>query len=129
VRVANVEVIGGNENVFSVANGCRGTVKMEEDCRIDVKFEPTSAGGKELKVTITNSGPIDLPVTATSLSGQNEQQFEQSNDCPTELAPGKSCASTVVVRPTYQGHHEAVLTVWAKGGAPETEVSLSGTGS
>ena len=175
VRVASVEVAGSNENVFSVTNGCRGTVKMEEDCRIDVKFEPTSAGekvavvrivtsdnsvrtrkvtgtgvqaqyrvsaqalqfgkvglnqgGKQLKVTITNTGQIALPVTATSLSGQNEKQFEQSNDCPSELAPGRSCASTVVFRPTYQGHHEAVLTVWAKGGAPETKVSLSGTGT
>jgi hypothetical protein len=175
VRVASVDVTGGNEKSFSVTNGCRGTVKMEEDCRIDVKFEPTSAGdkvaevrivtgdnsvrtrkvtgtgmqaqykvstsslqfgkvglkqgGKELKLTISNTGSIALPVTATSLGGQNEKQFEQSNDCPTELSPGRTCTSTIVFRPSYPGHHEAILTVWAKGGAPETKVKLSGTGT
>jgi|GEM_PF-5627155 len=175
VRIARVDVQGGNEKAFSVANHCEGTLRLEEDCRIDVKFEPTSAGDKvaeirlvtgdgsvrtrqvsgegvqaqykvstqsvqfgtvgreqgrkEQKVTITNTGPIALPVTSTSLSGPNEKQFEQSNDCPQELAPGRSCASTVVFRPTFQGQHQATLTIWAKGGAPETKVSLRGTGS
>jgi hypothetical protein len=86
-------------------------------------------GGKQQKVTITNTGEIPLPITATSLSGPNEKQFEQANDCPQELAPGRSCSSTVVFRPTYKGHHEATLTVWAKGGAPETKIALSGTGA
>lgn len=86
-------------------------------------------GGKQQKVTITNTGEIPLPITATSLSGPNEKQFEQANDCPQELAPGRSCSSTVVFRPTYKGHHEATLTVWAKGGAPEARIALSGTGA
>jgi hypothetical protein len=34
-----------------------------------------------------------------------------------------------VFRPTYKGHHEATLTVWAKGGAPEARIALSGTGA
>lgn len=173
VRISNVEVSGGNEKVFTVSNQCQGTLKMQEDCRIDVKFEPTSEGektaeiritssdnsvrtrqvtgsgvaakykvstetvrfgqvgikegGKQQKVTITNTGTIGLPVTSTSLSGPNEKQFEQSNDCPEELAPGRSCASTVIFRPTTAGQHQATLTVWAKGGAPETKVQLSGT--
>ena len=80
-------------------------------------------------VTITNTGDVALPITATSLGGQNERQFAQSNDCPRELKPGESCRSTVKFRPTSQGQHQATLTVWAKGGAPETQVSLSGTGT
>jgi hypothetical protein len=175
VRIAKVEVQGGNEKAFTVTNHCQGTLRLDEDCRIDVVFEPESAGDKvaelrlvtgdgsvrtrrvsgsgvqaqykvstqslqfgqvgreqgseERKVTITNTGPIALPVTSTSLSGPNEKQFAQSNDCPEALAPGRSCTSTVVFRPTFKGHHEATLTVWAKGGAPETKVALRGTGS
>ncbi|MGI9247318.1 MAG: choice-of-anchor D domain-containing protein [Steroidobacteraceae bacterium] len=173
VRIAQVEVTGASEKAFTVANRCQGTLRMEEDCRIDVTFEPTSAGektaqvrivtgdgavrtravtgtgvlarysvstqavrfgqvglhegGKQQKVTITNTGTVGLPVTATSLSGPNEKQFEQSNDCPQELIPGRSCASTVVFRPTFTGQHEATLTVWAKGGAKESKIALSGT--
>jgi hypothetical protein len=175
VRIAKVEVQGGNEKAFTVTNHCQAALRLDEDCRIDVVFEPASAGDKvaelrlvtgdgsvrtrrvsgagvqaqykvstqslqfgqvgrekgseERKVTITNTGPIALPVTSTSLSGPNEKQFAQSNDCPEALAPGRSCTSTVVFRPTFQGHHEATLTVWAKGGAPETKVALRGTGS
>jgi hypothetical protein len=175
VRIASVDVQDGNENVFKVSNQCQGTLKMDEDCRIEVKFEPTTAGeksaelrivtgdgavrtrqvtgtgvqaqykvsaqslqfgqvgrddgSKEQKITITNTGPIALPVTSTSLSGPNEKQFAQSNDCPQELAPGRSCASTVVFRPTFKGQHQATLTIWAKGGAPETKVALRGTGT
>jgi len=84
---------------------------------------------KEQVVTITNTGDVNLPITATSLSGENEKQFAQSNDCPRELPIGKSCKSTVLFRPTWKGEHHATLTVWAKGGAPETKVSLSGTGT
>jgi hypothetical protein len=84
---------------------------------------------KEQVVTITNTGDVNLPITATSLSGENEKQFAQSNDCPRELPIGKSCKSTVLFRPTWKGEHQATLTVWAKGGAPETKVSLSGTGT
>lgn len=86
-------------------------------------------GGEEKVVTITNNGPVNLPITATSLSGENEKQFAQSNDCPRELPIGKSCKSTVLFRPTWKGDHEATLTVWAKGGAPETKVRLTGTGT
>ena len=84
---------------------------------------------REQVVTITNTGEVNLPITATSLSGENEKQFAQSNDCPRELPVGKSCTSKVLFRPTWKGEHQATLTVWAKGGAAETEVRLSGTGT
>jgi hypothetical protein len=88
-----------------------------------------NTSSKEQVVTITNKGPVNLPITATSLSGPNEHQFSQSNDCPRELEVGKSCRSTVKFQPTFQGQHTATLTVWAKGGAPETKIELQGTGS
>ena len=60
---------------------------------------------KEQVVTITNTGDVNLPITATSLSGENEKQFAQSNDCPRKLPIGKSCNSTVLFRPTWKGEH------------------------
>ena len=175
IRNLKVDLTGGNENVFSIANGCGESLAPNQQCEIKVSFEPTSDGDKsaevrvtagneavrtrrvsgsgvaakysaspkslsfgkvangttsqEQVVTITNTGDVALPITATSLGGQNEKQFAQSNDCPRELAPGKSCRSAVKFRPTWNGEHQATLTVWAKGGAAETKIALSGTGT
>jgi hypothetical protein len=88
-----------------------------------------NSSSREQVITIQNTGSVNLPITATSLSGPNEKQFVQNNDCPRELEVGKSCKATVTFRPTFQGHHTATLTVWSKGGAPGTKVELQGTGS
>ena len=175
VRIAHIELQGANEGVFAVDHNCQSSLAVGAECRINVKFEPTSDGEKsaELRivsgdkslrtrkvtgmgvqaeysvspnsvafgkvkrngttkaqtVTIRNTGSVALPITATSLSGPNEHQFAQSNDCPAELAMGKSCTSTILFKPTAEGHKTAMLTVWAKGGAKEQTVSVSGNGT
>jgi hypothetical protein len=175
VRNLEVDLAGGNANVFSLENGCGDSLAPGQQCEVKVSFEPTSDGDKsaevrvtagneavrtrpvtgsgvaakysatpkslsfgkvangttsqEQVVTITNTGDVALPITATSLGGQNEKQFAQSNDCPRELPAGRSCRSTVKFRPSWNGEHQATLTVWAKGGAPETRIALKGTGT
>ncbi len=175
VRISKIELQGANEGVFAVQHDCQTSLAVGAECRINVKFEPTSDGEKsaELRivsgdkslrtrrvtgtgvqadysvspnslafgkvkrngttkaqtVTIRNTGNVALPITATSLSGPNEHQFAQSNDCPAELAMGKSCTSTILFKPTAEGHKTAMLTVWAKGGAKEKTVSISGNGT
>ena len=175
LHITKVELQGANEGVFRIDQNCGASIAVGGECRINVSFEPTSAGektatlrvttknqelrtktvtgtgvqaefsvstntlafgkvernsgGKEQKVTIRNTGTVALPITATSLGGPNEHQFSQSNDCPKELPVGKACTSTVIFRPTDQGQKTATLTVWAKGGAAEKKVSITGTGA
>jgi len=175
LKISKIDLQGANDQVFKVENNCGGSIPAEGECRINVMFEPTSAGDKTAEVrvvagdnsvrtkqvtgngvqaqfsvstetvafgkvarnagskpqtvTIKNTGTVALPITATSLGGPNEHQFSQSNDCSAELGVGKTCASTIVFRPTDEGQKTATLTVWAKGGAPEKKISITGTGA
>ena len=177
VRIANVDVravTGNAENAFAINNGCKDLLPPNQQCRVDVTFQPGSEGYKAVEVRvvaadnsvrlrkvtgtgvkaqytatpnrlsfgrvardgssksqtvkITNTGDVMLPVHATSLSGPNDKQFTQSNNCPKELGVGKSCEVTVLFKPTFQGEHQATLNVWARGGAPDTTISVAGTG-
>lgn len=130
-KSAEVRVTAGNEAVRTRPVTGSGVAAKYTATPKSITFGKVANGSssQDQVVTITNTGDVALPITATSLGGQNEKQFAQSNDCPRELAVGKSCRSTVKFRPTWNGEHKATLTVWAKGGAPETQIALSGTGT
>jgi hypothetical protein len=75
-----------------------------------------------LSVTITNSGGMPLTGIAISISGQ----FQQTNNCGTQLAAGAVCTISVVFAPTQLGALSGTLTI---ADALKTQtVSLSGTG-
>jgi hypothetical protein len=130
-KSAELRITAGNEAVRTRRVTGSGVAAKYTATPKSLAFGKVANGttSKEQVVTITNTGDVALPITATSLGGQNEKQFAQSNDCPRELAIGKSCKSTVRFRPTWNGEHQATLTVWAKGGAPETQVALTGSGT
>jgi len=130
-KSAEVRVTAGNQAVRTRPVTGSGVAAKYTASPKSLSFGKVANGttSQEQVVTITNNGDVAVPITATSLGGQNEKQFAQSNDCPRELAVGKSCRSIVKFRPTWNGEHQATLTVWAKGGAPETQVALRGTGT
>jgi hypothetical protein len=130
-KTTQVRLTAGAESVRTRAVSGQGVAAKYTATPKSLSFGRVANGtaSQEQVVTITNTGDVALPITATSLGGQNEKQFAHSNDCPRELAAGKSCRSTVKFRPTWNGEHQATLTVWAKGGAPETKIALSGTGT
>jgi hypothetical protein len=73
-------------------------------------------------VTITNSGGVPLTGIAISISSQ----FQQTNNCGTQLAAGAVCTISVVFAPTQLGALSGTLTV---ADALKTQtVSLSGSG-
>lgn len=130
-KSAEVRLTAGNEAVRTRPVTGQGVAAKYTATPKSLSFGRVANGttSQEQVVTITNTGDVAVPITATSLGGQNEKQFAQSNDCPRELAPGKSCRSTVKFRPTWNGEHQATLTVWAKGGAAETQIAVTGTGT
>jgi hypothetical protein len=79
-------------------------------------------------VTIANTGTIALPITSTSLSGNNSGQFSRSTNCPSQLTVGGTCAVTVVFKPTSSGNKSANLLIALGGGAGNKTVTLTGTG-
>jgi len=75
-----------------------------------------------LPVTITNMGGMPLTSISVSISGE----FQQSNNCSTQLAAGAVCTISVVFAPTQLGALSGTLTI---SDALKTQsVSLSGTG-
>ena len=75
-----------------------------------------------LPVTITNMGGMPLTAMAISISGQ----FQQTNNCGTQLAAGAVCTISVVFAPTQLGALSGTLTI---SDALKTQtVSLGGTG-
>jgi hypothetical protein len=80
-------------------------------------------------VVLTNSGEADLSISSISLSGQNNADFAQTNNCP--IAPGLLAARTrceirVTFSPTVMGTLSAALDVADNAsGSPQT-VNLKG---
>ena len=82
----------------------------------------TSAGQN---ATLNNSGNEALAINGISTSGD----FNQTNNCGSSLAAGRSCAITVTFSPTAPGSRTGTLSVSdGASGSPHT-ISLSGTGT
>jgi hypothetical protein len=73
-------------------------------------------------VTLTNSGGLPLTSIAISISGQ----FQQTNNCSTQLAAGAVCTISVVFAPTQSGALSGTLTV--SDILKMQTVSMTGTG-
>ncbi len=75
-----------------------------------------------MPVTITNIGGLPLTGITVAISGQ----FQQANNCGTQLAAGAVCTISVAFAPTQLGALSGTLTVMD--GLKTQTVTLSGTG-
>jgi hypothetical protein len=106
--------------------------------QIPVSLSPTSVAfgnqtvgtrSKPQAVTLTNNGGSALSITAIKITGNNSNDFAQTNNCGTSLPAGASCKIKVTFKPKQQGQASASLTVAYRGlGSPQS-VALSGTGT
>jgi len=102
-----------------------------------VKLEPPSLdfGGitvgqksQPQNTTLTNVGMTKLHITDIRVTGNDPQDFPETNDCPTYLGAGKSCSIPVTFQPTQTGSRSADVTIKDNGGASPQQVALSGIG-
>lgn len=61
-------------------------------------------------VTIQNTGISDLAVSSISITGTNESEFSQTNDCSI-VSNATSCAITVTYNPAYVGSKNAAMSI------------------
>ncbi len=87
-------------------------------------FEKSAA----MTATITNTGPVALPITSITITGPNRNQFSKTTTCKASLAIGASCTINAVFEPTSIGSKTATLNVNDGGGSGTKTVALSGTG-
>jgi hypothetical protein len=77
------------------------------------------------RVTLTNFGAQTLVIT--SIVASNE--FIQSNNCGTNLAPGASCVITVAFKPRNSGIRTGTVTITDNAIDSPQLISLTGTGT
>jgi hypothetical protein len=87
------------------------------------------SSGLPQTTTMTNIGWGPLTTTGVNIKGTNASDFSQTNNCPSSLAQGASCAINVTFAPTSDGTRTATLHV-TDSGAPQLQgVSLKGAGT
>jgi Right handed beta helix region/HYDIN/CFA65/VesB-like, Ig-like domain/Cep192 domain 4 len=77
------------------------------------------------QITVTNIGDAELAIAGLSISGD----FQQTNNCPTTLAPSGSCMVDVTFTPTATRVRTGVLTVTDDAANSPQTAGLSGTGT
>ena len=76
-------------------------------------------------VTITNVSSHSVNFTSIANSGD----FSHSDDCPTTMTAGQSCAITVTFTPTGTGTRQGAVTLKDNSpGSPTQTINLTGTG-
>jgi hypothetical protein len=75
-------------------------------------------------VMLTNAGTSTLNISGLAVTGD----FSETNSCGTSLAPGASCAISVVFIPTQSGNRVGTLSVADDASGSPQMVPLSGTG-
>lgn len=78
------------------------------------------------KVVLTNTGTAPLNISKIDpATGASADDFSQSNDCPTALAPGAACTITITFTPAAEGKHQATLSVSDDAANSPQSVSLT----
>jgi len=79
-------------------------------------------------ITLTNSGTGPLTPLTIAVTGTNANEFAQTNNCGTTLAPTSTCSVTVTMSPVAVGTYSAAISFTDNAtGSPQT-VALSGSG-
>jgi M6 family metalloprotease-like protein len=80
-------------------------------------------------ITFSNTGSDVMSIVDIAVTGNNSDDFSQTNNCGAALAAGASCNISVVFKPTDGGSRlGAILISDSASGSPRS-VSLSGTAS
>ena len=100
-------------------------------------FSPTNLSFKKLQVgssstqslTLTNTGTTALNIASISVTGAEQGDFAESNDCPSVLAASTPCNISITFTPSATGFRSAKLRVVDNTEAGKQNVTLTGLGS
>jgi hypothetical protein len=96
---------------------------------VDFGTQRTTTASAPVRLTVSNTGLLVLPIAGIALAGANANQFSQSNTCSSSLAVGANCTVNLVFAPSVPGVDSATLNVNGGGGAAAQSVALTGTGA
>jgi sugar lactone lactonase YvrE len=111
---------------YSVALSGSGVVPLVSPTSLNFGNQAHGSRSNPQPVTFTNNGSAALSITSISISTPN--QFSQTNNCGSALAPNSSCTINVLFDPTVKGTLSRALSIKTVG-AGNYSVVLSGTGT
>ena len=101
----------------------------------NVSLNPTalnfSSPGITKTITLTNTGELSLLIASIAITGTDQTDFEESNDCPISpnpLAPGSRCTITVAFSPRGAGEKTANVNITDSAPDSPQMVPLNGMG-
>jgi hypothetical protein len=116
--------LGGALQVNLSGEGTAPEILLSKE---NISFDPQLVGtesGPQL-ITLSNPGTAPLELSGINVTGD----FDQSNDCPSDVAVGGSCSIRVVFSPSAAGHHEGALSVTNHLPEETRQALLTGRGS
>jgi len=140
----NIYITGyGNSTNFPVTQGAYQTKLAGQNDGFVAKFAPSpnvglspalnfgnqNDGTKSAPqaITVTNTGNTNLNISSVAISGANQNDFNQTNNCTTAaIVPQSTCAINVTFSPTISGTENATVTLTDD--APDSPESTSLTG-
>jgi hypothetical protein len=82
-------------------------------------------------ITVTNSGPNTLAISAIGITGTNPGDFAQTNNCPVSpatLAVSGFCTVSVTFTPSAAGMRSGAISITDNGSGSPQSVGVSGMG-
>jgi len=80
-------------------------------------------------LTLKNTSTVTTNLWQIGILGTNATEFSNTSTCGSTLAPGATCAVSVLFKPLASGARSATLMISDDGGGSPQSVSLAGTGA
>ncbi|BBI99716.1 hypothetical protein FGKAn22_14090 [Ferrigenium kumadai] len=127
----NVVTDAGTQKVTLNGQGVAPAVTLNPTAPLQLAFAAQQVGTVSAPsiATLTNTGSGPVTITSVTITGLNQIDFAQTNNCPivtTTLAAGASCTINVTFKPTATTPRTATLNVATTAGTPT--VALAGGG-
>ncbi len=90
--------------------------------------QKVGATSQPQQITVTNESSNTVLLGGIEITGNASKDFEQSNDCGSQVTANSVCVIAVTFTPTKDGTRTAAVQVLVKSGTSPVPVALTGTG-
>jgi hypothetical protein len=121
---------GGSPQTVALT-GSGGTIPVASVTPASLIFGSQDVGTRSAAsaISFSNSGSDTLAITSIAITGNNLNDFTQTNNCGTSLAVGASCSISVVFAPTGGGSRIGAILISDNAPGSPRSINVSGTAS